>query len=93
MIEQAEFSNGIKTAEFAVMDLLPKSGKNYDRLIYELTCDAFFPYEFVTEISVVPDVRTKFEMTFKPMRALLSREQKDAVKSRLSEAKKLAIEL
>ena len=84
---------GILGAEMAVMDLPVTSVKNYSTFINTLAASANVPpYAAVTEVSVVPNAKTQFQVQFRPLRVVGTMEELNAVRSRLDAARTLSLE-
>lgn len=83
----------IMQAEFAKMDIPVTSVKNYSSFVNVLSATAGVPpYAAVTEISVVPDLKTQFKVVFRPMRVLPTEAALNAVRKRMGAAVALSTE-
>ena len=83
----------IRTAEMALLDLPVTSVKNYSNFVNTLAAGVGVPtWAAVTEISVVPDAKTQFKVSFRALSVLPSNDHIAAVQARMDSAKALVLE-
>jgi hypothetical protein len=86
-------ADAVMNAEFAKMDIPVTSVKNYSSYVNSLAASANVPtYAAITEVSIVPDMKTQFKINFRPMRVLPNEDVLNAVLKRMDGAKALALE-
>lgn len=85
--------DALAAAELAVLDLPVTSVKHYSSFVNILSATANVPtYAAVTEISVAPDAKTQFRVSFRPLRVVPGLEHLNAIKARMDTARTLALE-
>ena len=87
-----ESVNAVKSAELAILDLPVTSAKNYGGFVNTVAATVNVPpWAVVANVKVQPS-KNQFEVVLTPLRVLPSAEIVLAVKSRLEDAKRVALE-
>lgn len=93
VLMEADPAAAIAAAELAIMDLPVTSSKNYSNFVNGLAAAASVPpYAAVTNVSVVPDAKTQFQVKFTPLSVVPSVEILDAIEKRIPEAERLGLQ-